>query len=169
MALAFRNFARLSVPVDPINFNRWGGNALYPRLFVALYFFCSIKRNSPGVIKCGLGSVNGEYLSGITSSLKNISLLKAVNALTGTWLSLVFLYFSICQNYFGFVFKMFGSSCCSCALLILHVFLNFLYASLDCSCFLPCWRFFYLYSRLAYLQIALNQGARCFAHWFGFL
>ena len=59
MALAFRKLARLSVPVVPMNFNRWGGKALYPLLFVALYFFCNINRNSPGVIKCGVGSVSG--------------------------------------------------------------------------------------------------------------
>ena len=60
MALAFRKLARHSVPVDPMNFNRWGGKALYPRLLVALYFSCNIYRNSSGVIKCGVGSVSGE-------------------------------------------------------------------------------------------------------------
>jgi hypothetical protein len=89
MALAFRKLAKLSVPVVPKNFNRWGGKALYPLLFVALYLLCNMYRNSPGVIRCGVGSVSGEYFSGGTSSLKNISLLKAVKALMGIGLSLV--------------------------------------------------------------------------------
>jgi hypothetical protein len=89
MALAFRKLARLSIPVVPINFNRWGGKALYPRLLVALYLCCNINCNSPVVIRCGVGSVSGVYESGGTSSLKNISLLKAVNALMGTGLSLL--------------------------------------------------------------------------------
>jgi hypothetical protein len=138
MALAFRKLAKLSIPVVPKNFNRWGGNALYPRLLVALYFYCKMYLNSPGVIKCGVGSFSGEYFSGGTSSLKNISLLKAVKALMGIGLSLVSCYRSIYQNYFGLDFRMFGSSDCSCALLILHVVLNFLYAALVFSCFLPC-------------------------------
>ena len=62
-----------------------------------------------------------------------------------------------------------GSSCCSYALLILHVFLNCLYAALVCSCFFPCIRFFALYSRRASLHNVLNQGARCLAQRFGFL
>jgi hypothetical protein len=61
MALAFKKLAKLSVPVVPMNFNKWGGKALYPRLFVALYFFCNINCNSPGVIRYGVGSVSGEY------------------------------------------------------------------------------------------------------------
>jgi hypothetical protein len=61
MALAFKKLARLSIPVVPINFNRWGGKALCPRLFVALYFFCNINCNSPAVIWCGVGSVSGVY------------------------------------------------------------------------------------------------------------
>ena len=126
MALAFRKLARLSIPVVPKNFNRWVGNALYPRLLVALYFYCKMYLNSPGVIKCGVGSFSGECFSVGTSSLKNISLLKAVKALTGIVLALASQCRSIYQNYFGFVFRMFGSSDCSCPLLILHVFLNFL-------------------------------------------
>ena len=62
-----------------------------------------------------------------------------------------------------------GSSCCSYALLILHVFLNCLYAALVCSCFFPCIRFVALYSRRASLHNVLNQGARCLAQRFGFL
>ena len=61
MALAFKKLARLSIPVAPINFNRWGGKALYPRLFVALYLCCNINDNSPAVIRWGVGSVSGVY------------------------------------------------------------------------------------------------------------
>jgi hypothetical protein len=61
MALVFRKSARLSVPVVPINFNRWGGKALCPRLFVALYFRCNMNRSSSAVIRCGVGSVSGVY------------------------------------------------------------------------------------------------------------
>ncbi len=64
---------------------------------------------------------------------------------------------------------MLGSSCCSCALLILHVFLNYLYAALVSACFFPCWRFCALYVLRASLHNVLNQGARCLAQRFGFL
>jgi hypothetical protein len=121
MALALRKFARLPIPAGPMNFSRCGGKALYPLLFVAVYLCYSIYANSYYFIMCGVGSFSGEYWSGITSSLKKISLLKAVNALTGTGLSLVLRYFNIYQNCFGLCLSIFGRSCDRCDLLVLHV------------------------------------------------
>jgi hypothetical protein len=46
MALEFRKFARLPIPAGPMNLSRWGGRALSPRLFVALYFYYNICSNS---------------------------------------------------------------------------------------------------------------------------
>ena len=126
MALEFRKFAKLPIPAEPINLSRWGGKVLRARLFVALNFFYRMYFNSPSVIKCGVGSISGEYLSGMTSSLKNISLLKVVSALIGMGLSLAFFCLSIYQNYFGLYLRKVGSSCDNYALLILHVRLNLL-------------------------------------------
>ena len=126
IALEFRKFARLPVPAGPKNLRRWGGSMLRPRLFVALNFFYRMYFNSPSVIRCGVGSINGEYVSGATSSLKNISLLKVVNAPIGMGLSSTFHCFSIYQNYFGLYLRIFGSSCDNYALLWLHVCLNIL-------------------------------------------
>ena len=130
IVLEFRKFAKLPVPAGPINLRRWGGSMLRPRLFVALNFFYRMYFSSPSVIKCGVGSVSGEYLSGMTSSLNNISLLKVVSALIGMGLSLALFCLSIFQNYFGLYLRIVGSSCDSYALLILHVRLNILYACL---------------------------------------
>jgi hypothetical protein len=125
------------MPAGPMNLSRWGGIMLRPRLFVALYFFSRINFSSSYVIKCGVGSTSGEYLSGWISSLKKISLLKVVKAPIGMGLSLPSLYFSICQNYFGLYFNIYGNSCDNFALLYAHNFLNLRYAILVCSCFLP--------------------------------
>jgi hypothetical protein len=46
MALELRKFARLPTPAGPMNFSRWGGKALYPLLFVALYFYYNMYSNS---------------------------------------------------------------------------------------------------------------------------
>ena len=73
IALALRKLAKLAIPDVPKNFKRWGGKSLNPRLFVALNFFCRMNCNSPVVIRWGVGSVSGWYVSGGTSSLKNIS------------------------------------------------------------------------------------------------
>jgi hypothetical protein len=125
MALALRKFARLPTPAGPMNFKRWGGKALNPLLFVAVYFCYNIYSSSFYLIMCGVGSFSGEYWSGMTSSLKNISLLKAVNALTGTGLSLTLRCFNIYQNYFGLCLRIFGRSYYRCDLLVLHARLKF--------------------------------------------
>jgi hypothetical protein len=95
--------------------------------------------------------------------------LYAVKALTGMGLSLRSPYRSIYQNCFGLVFKMFGNSVCSCALLILHVLLKVLKAALVFSCFFPYYRLMSLYVFFASLHIMLNQGARCLVQRLGFL
>lgn len=117
MALEFRKFARLPTPAVPKNFRRWGGKMLRPRLFVALYFFSRMNFNSPSVIKCGVGSDNGVYVSGVTFSSKKISLLKVVSALIGIGLSLDLGCCNIYQNYLGLYLSMFGNSYDSTALL----------------------------------------------------
>ena len=169
MALELRKLARLPIPAGPMNLSRWGGRALSPRLFVALYFYCSIYSNSSRDIKCGVGSCSGVCQSGSTSSLKKISLLKEAKALIGMGLSLLFRYLSICQNCFGQCLRMFGRSVCIRALLLLQTFLKCWYASLVRVCFFPCSLFTALYSLLASLHTALNHGAMCLAHLFGFL
>jgi hypothetical protein len=117
MALEFRKFARLPVPAGPRNLRRWGGRMLRPRLFVALNFFSRMYFNSPSVIRCGVGSVSGAYVSGVISALKNISLLKVVSALIGMGLSFIFRCYSIYQNCFGLYLSIFGNSCDKTALL----------------------------------------------------
>jgi hypothetical protein len=169
MALEFRKFARLPIPAMPRNLRRWGGRMLWPRLLVALNFFSSMYRNSSVVSNCGVGSVSGSYASGVTSSLKKISLLKVVSALIGIGLSSILRWLSIYQNYFGLYLRIFGNSWDSTVLLWWHVCLNFLYARFVLTSLFPYVLFCILYARFASLQASLNHGARCLAQRFGFL
>jgi hypothetical protein len=101
------------------------------------------------------------------SSSKNISLLNAVNWVSGTSMAFVSFYLSIFQNCLGLYFRMFGNSNYILALCVLQLSLNFSYAFLVVACLFPCLCLLCLYSYFARLHDSSNQGARCFAHLFG--
>ena len=125
IALAFKNVARLCIPVFPRNFSNCGGNLLSPLLFVALYLCSRMSVSSVGEMWWLAGFARGVYSSGIMSSSKNISLLNAVNWDIGTSMGLESFCFNIFQNCLGLYFRIFGSSNYILALCALQLSLNF--------------------------------------------
>jgi hypothetical protein len=63
MALSFRKVARLPTPADPRNLSNYGGSRLFPRLLVALYWYCSTSYSSSLLMYSVAGSTNGLYVS----------------------------------------------------------------------------------------------------------
>lgn len=72
------------------------------------------------------------------------------------------------QNYLGFCFNMSGRVNCMCALLCLHYCTKSFSASTACACSLPLCLIAVRYLARAALHCAVNHGAICLAHLFGF-
>jgi hypothetical protein len=68
----------------------------------------------------------------------------------------------------GLCFNISGSVNCICARALLHCYTYLFSVSCVCACCLPLLRTACLYLARASLHCALNHGARCLAHLFGF-
>jgi hypothetical protein len=76
--------------------------------------------------------------------------------------------FSMPQNYFGRCLSISGRSNCICARPVLQAYTYLFSACWVCGCIFPLFFTAFLYLARAILQFAVNHGARCFSHLFGF-